>query len=103
MLGVAWLEIRMGERIWEVIKNANKIAFTNAGIAMIVIKVREVLGEAVEMGILTDEDPIVVRYPNATNVPSFTRAKRTLTGITFDARLAGAIIVVDKITGRVYA
>lgn len=103
MTGVTWLEIRMSERVWNLIKSIKKIAFTNAGIQMIVSVVREILAEAVEREILTDEDEIIVTYPNANNIPSSIRAGRVLTGIKFSARLAGAIIIVDKIQGTVYA
>ena len=103
LLGVTWIEVRMGERIWGLIKSQNKINYTNAGISMIEIKIREVLDEAVSMNILTADDEIIVRVPNANNIPSSTRNTRILSGITFEARLAGAIIKVDGIVGTVYA
>lgn len=103
LLGSVWLEVRMGERIWGLIKAQNKINYTNAGISMIEIKMREVLDEAVAMQILTADDPIRVVVPNANNIPSSTRNTRILSGITFEARLAGAIQKVDGIRGTVYA
>lgn len=103
LLGATWVEVRMGERIWGLIKAQNKINYTNAGISMIEIKIREVLDEAVAMQILTTDDPIRVVVPNANNIPSSTRNTRILSGITFEARLAGAIQKVDGIRGTVYA
>jgi len=103
MLGCVWIEVRMGERIWALIKAQNKISYTNAGISMIEIKIREVLDEAVAMKILTADDEIIVRVPNANNIPSSVRNTRILSGITFEARLDGAIIKVDGIVGTVYA
>ena len=103
LLGATWVEVRMGERIWGLIKAQNKINYTNAGISMVEIKVREVLDEAVAMNILTSDDPIRVVVPNANNIPSSTRNTRILSGITFEARLAGAIQKVDGIRGTVYA
>lgn len=103
LLGSVWLEVRMGERIWGLIKAQNKINYTNAGISMVEIKMREVLDEAVAMNILTADDPIRVVVPNANNIPSSTRNTRILSGITFEARLAGAIQKVDGIRGTVYA
>lgn len=103
LLGSVWLEVRMGERIWGLIKAQNKINYTNAGISMVEIKMREVLDEAVAMNILTADDPIRVVVPNANNIPSSTRNTRVLSGITFEARLAGAIQKVDGIRGTVYA
>lgn len=103
LLGATWVEVRMGERIWGLIKAQNKINYTNAGISMVEIKLREVLDEAVAMNILTADDPIRVVVPNANNIPSSTRNTRILSGITFEARLAGAIQKVDGIRGTVYA
>lgn len=103
LLGATFIEVRMGERIWGLIKAQNKINYTNAGISMIEIKIREVLDEAVAMNILTADDPIRVVVPNANNIPSSTRNTRILSGITFEARLAGAIQKVDGIRGTVYA
>ena len=103
LLGSVWVEVRMGERVWGLIKAQNKINYTNAGISMIEIKMREVLDEAVAMQILTADDPIRVVVPNANNIPSSTRNTRILSGITFEARLAGAIQKVDGIRGTVYA
>lgn len=103
LLGATWVEVRMGERIWGLIKAQNKINYTNAGISMIEIKIREVLDEAVAMQILTADDPIRVVVPNANNIPSSTRNTRVISGITFEARLTGAIQKVDGIRGTVYA
>ena len=103
ILGCLWLEVRMGERIWGLIKAQNKINYTNQGISMIEVKMREVLNEAVAMNILTDDDEIRITVPNANNIPSSERNTRILKGVTFTARLAGAIIKVDGIVGTVYA
>lgn len=102
MLGITFIEVRMGERIWGLIKGQNKINYTNDGITMITTKMMEVLREAVDMNILTEDDPIRITAPNANDIPSVTRGTRVLNGITFSARLAGAIIKVDRIQGVVY-
>lgn len=103
ILSSIWLQTRMGESVWQLIKSVNKISYTNAGIAMVEVKVREVLDQAVALGILSAEDEIIVRVPNANNLSSAVRNTRVLSGITFEARLAGAIIKVDGIQGTVYA
>lgn len=102
ILGVLWIEVRMGERIWGLIKNVNKISYTNAGLSLIEIKMREVLDEAVSMSILTADDEIKIKMPNANDIPSSVRNTRIVDGITFEARLDGAIIKVDGIVGTVY-
>ena len=103
ILGALYLEVRMGESVWQLVKSVNKISYTNAGISMVEVKVREVLDQAVALGILSAEDEIIVRVPNANNLSSAVRNTRVLSGITFEARLAGAIIKVDGIRGTVYA
>ncbi len=70
---------------------------------MIEIKMREVLDEAVSMFILTADDEIKIKMPNANDIPSSIRNTRIVDGITFEARLDGAIIKVDGIVGTVYA
>ena len=92
----------MGERIWGLIKNVNKISYTNAGLSLIEIKMREVLDEAVSMSILTADDEIKIIMPNANDIPSSVRNTRIVDGITFEARLDGAIIKVDGIVGTIY-
>ena len=93
----------MAESIWGLIKNSNKISYTNQGIGLIEVQIKQVLSQAVTQKILTDESPIEVRMPNALNVTSAQRNTRILDGVTFSARLDGAIQKVDGIVGTVYA
>lgn len=102
-LGVVWLKVRMRERIWGTLLNARKINFDTAGVAKIEADIRAVLQEGIDNGILSASPAPQIIVPNVLNLTSTQRGTRNLTGITFRARLAGAIQTVKDIEGTVYA
>lgn len=102
MYAVCWLDVRLSERLFGVVLNSGKIPYTNKGLEKLATEVRAVLAEARDIGILADDSPIVVRVPDATALSSAKRNSRVADGITFEARLAGAIHKV-QINGVVYA
>ena len=97
---VDWLEARMRERVFFVHKNSKKIPFTDAGIALIETPVRAQLREGVRVGGLADSPAPVVLVQSALSISPNVRAQRVYEGISFTARLAGAIHIT-KITGTV--
>lgn len=99
---VDWLKARMGERLLAAQANNDKIPFTDAGIAIIVSEVRAQLEDGVQVGGIADDPKFTVSYPRASEVSSVDRAARILSGVTFSARLAGAIHTLT-ITGNVTA
>lgn len=101
MLGVLWLTARMRERIWFRLANTPKIAYTNAGIAIIEAEVRAQLQEGIRNNFLSDSPAPVIYTPDALSVDPNLRATRTLEDLKFEARLAGAIHFV-RISGSVY-
>ena len=103
MLGVQWIITRMRERVWGTLLNSRKVSFDTAGIAKIESDIRSVLAEATDLGILTADFAPVITVPNALSLTSAQRNSRILTGVTFEARLAGAIQKVDGIRGTVFA
>lgn len=102
MYATCWLDARLSERIFGVVLNSGKIPYTNKGLEKIAAEVRAVLSEAKDIAILADDTPIVVRVPDATSLSSVKRNSRIADGITFEARLAGAIHKVE-VNGVVYA
>ena len=102
MYAVCWLDARLSERIFNLFLNSGKIPYTNKGLEKIAAEVRAVLAEARDVGILADDSAIVVRVPDATALASAIRNSREVEGITFEARLAGAINKVI-VNGTVYA
>ena len=102
MYATCWLDARLSERIFGVFLNSGKIPYTNKGLEKIAAEVRAVLAEARDIGILADDSPIIVRTPDVTGLSTSVRNSRELKGITFEARLAGAIHKVT-VNGTVYA
>lgn len=91
MVGVLWLTARMRERIWFRMVNTSKIAYTNAGIAIIEAEVRAQLQEGIRNNFLADSPAPVIYVPDALSVDPNLRATRVLEDLSFEARLAGAI------------
>jgi hypothetical protein len=103
MIGVFWLKARIQEGIWFQQINSKKISYTSKGAAVIEGEIRRVLAEGIQVGLLADSPAPVVSVPNVLNISSAVRATRVLPDVTFTARLAGAIMYVDGITGTVTA
>jgi hypothetical protein len=98
-----WLKARIQEGIWFQQINSKKIGYTSKGAAVIEGEIRRVLAEGIQVGGLADSPAPVVSVPNVLNISPAVRATRVLPDVTFTARLAGAIMYVDGITGTVTA
>lgn len=103
ILGSIWLEVRIGEAMWNLLYSKSRILYTNGGIDQFKAVLVTVLNQAVENNILTDDTPFQISVPDANKLTSQERASGILSKITFRARLAGAIIFVDAVEGNVYA
>lgn len=100
MVFALWLEARMVERIWFRLANSKKIPYTAAGATIIEAEIRAQLTEGVRVGGIAEAPAFQVYVPNVLNLEPNLRASRILEGITFEARLAGAIHRI-KIKGTV--
>lgn len=100
MVFVDWLEQRMKERLWFRMANSKKIPYTSAGAAIIEAEIRAQLNDGIRAGGLADSPAPTVNVPDVLSVSANMRAQRIFEGITFEARLAGAIHFV-KIRGTV--
>lgn len=89
--GRDWLEAVMSEDIFEALANARKIPFTDAGISVIEGIIKAKLTAGVASGLLAADPAPAVTVPKAADVSSGDKALRKLTGVKFDATLAGAI------------
>jgi hypothetical protein len=98
--GDEWMDItngsdficaRMQEYIFGALANADKIPFTDKGIAVVEGQVWAVLRLAVKNDILVDDENLTVTVPLADDVPVADRANRLLPDVQFEGRLAGAI------------
>lgn len=100
MIFVDWLEQRMKERLWSRMANSKKIPYTSAGAAIIEAEIRAQLNDGIRVGGLAASPAPTVEVPDVLSVSVNARAQRIFEGITFEARLAGAIHFV-KISGTV--
>ena len=100
MIFVDWLEQRMKERLWSRMANSKKIPYTAAGAAIIEAEIRAQLNDGIRVGGLAPSPAPTVEVPDVLSVSVNARAQRIFEGITFEARLAGAIHFV-KIAGTV--
>jgi uncharacterized protein DUF3383 len=93
--GVEWLKARIGERVYAVQANAEKIDFTDDGIAQIEAEVRAQLADAEGRRFIAAGWTVTV--PKAANVSTLDKGARLLKDVKFNATLAGAIhkVVID--------
>lgn len=102
MTGVRWIETRMPEAIWNTLLNVSKLNYDSAGVAQIEANIRSVLSEAIGFNIIAAQPAPIITVPNVLNLTPAQRNTRNVDGITFRARLAGAIQKVDGIIGTVF-
>jgi hypothetical protein len=110
MRGIDWLTQQIRENIFLALNRAGKIPYTDAGFAAIENILRGQLRRAQDQGVIAPDE---LQADGVTITPGFTivvprvsatedadRAARLMTGVTFEARLAGAVHKV-AISGRV--
>ena len=90
--GADWLEARMRERIFITLVNSEKIPYTSTGFAIIEGRMREVLNEGIEVGLLGSYK---VTVPNPRNRDPNDRANRVATGFEFRGVLQGAVHAIE--------
>lgn len=100
VIGLAWLEARLQERIFALLVNVGKIPYTNAGVALIVAEVRAQLKDAENAGVLASGWDVTAQ--DVADADPADKAARILRGIEFTATLAGAIHEIE-INGTVTA
>lgn len=86
-----WLEARMAEAIFGALIRAEKIPYTDEGVAVIEAEVRGVLKEGVAVGGLSPNPKPTVTVPLVASVSSNDKAARLLRNVFFTGTLAGAI------------
>lgn len=86
-----WLEARMSEDVFAAKAKAKKIPFTDGGISVIEGILLANLAAGVAVGGLAADPAPKVTVPKASAVSSGDKAIRKLSGVKFDAILAGAI------------
>jgi len=80
----------------------DKIPIDDDGLGLIAAKIRSRLQLATDGRILATNPKFTLTIPRPLDIPQSDRQVRTVTGITWEARLAGAVLKI-KIRGRVAA
>ena len=99
--GVDWLESRMQERIFAKLVAADKIPYTEQGVAIIEAELRAQLRDAIAAGVVAAEPAFSITTPVVATISSVVKATRCLPTINFTATLQGAIhkvVVVGSVT-----
>ncbi len=99
--GVDLLESRLQERIFSKLVAADKIPYTEQGVAIIEAEIRAQLRESIVQGIIAEEPAFVITTPVVADISAVVKATRALPTITFTATLQGAIhkvTVVGSVT-----
>lgn len=86
--GIDWLQARIEEGIFQQLVLADKIPFTDKGIAIIENILRQRLQNGITVGLL---ESFTISVPKAADVAFESKAARTLPDVEFEAVLQGAI------------
>ncbi len=97
---IDWLEDDMTASVFEALAGANKIAYTDAGVAVIEAEIRGSLRRGIARGGIAEDPAPVITVPLVADVSSGNKALRLLPDVKFTCTLAGAIHKVT-ITGVV--
>lgn len=107
-----WLQEEIGTNVFTALKNSNKVPYGDAGIAVIESQVKAALNSGVSAGGISaveydssgNKNPSYsVTVPLSSDISATVKASRILTGVSFTARLAGAIHVVSITGSLTYA
>jgi len=97
---VDFMRARLQENIFARLANADKIPYTDPGVAIVEAEVRAVLKLCINQGILAAVPEPTVSVPLVADVSTIDKAARTLPDVKFEGTLAGAIHKVI-VTGTV--
>ncbi len=89
--GIDWLTTRIQQLVFMELINNDKIAYTNAGIQLVVSKVKAALQEGVDRGLLRELGEDAVSAPNVEDISDTAKGNRLLPDINWTVELAGAI------------
>lgn len=95
-----FLKARVGEAVFDLLTQDEKIPFTDEGINRVKAAILSVLRANVQSGALAADPKPTVTAPRAADVSSVDRAARNLPDIEFTCTYAGAVNHVE-ITGRI--
>ncbi len=89
--GIDWLDDDMSKAVFIALAGADKIPYTDAGVAVVEAEVRASLQRAVARGILASSPEPTVSVPTVASVATVDKTARNLPDVKFSGTLAGAI------------
>lgn len=89
--GIDWIEARMQEYVFWLLANADKVPYTDAGVAQVQAQVQAVLNLAMTRDVLARDPAPTVTVPKVADVSATDKANRLLPDMKFTGTLAGAI------------
>lgn len=98
--GRDWLSANLQIDLFEVFTNTDKVDYDDGGAELLAAAIRARLEDAADRG-LVDRDSIVITVPKALAQSDANRGNRAFPGITWSARLLGAINSLD-VSGTLY-
>lgn len=101
--GRDWLVVRMRERVMNLLANAPKVPYTQAGADLVGAQIEAQLSEGIGQGYLSPDPltgvagdpPFTVVVPDVSEIDAAVKATRVLPDVGFTAGLAGAIHAVQ--------
>ena len=100
--GIDWFKSRLKERVFGIQVSVEKIPFDDNGIDMVRGAVQAQITEGQRVNLFARTPKPRITTPSATAVSETDRRNRNLPGVSFEARLAGAINTMS-VRGRVVA
>jgi len=101
--GADWLQARLQENLYSTLINLEKIPYTGAGAVIIENKIREILDQGVDNGLIAADGNGLGQYtvtiPDIASISASDKLARLFSGIEFTATLAGAVNKI-AITGN---
>lgn len=89
--GLDWLEDDMAKSVFGALAGADKIPFTDAGVALLEGQMKASLRRAVARGILSSDPAPTTSVPKVADVSTDNKAARNLPDMKFDGETAGAV------------
>lgn len=101
IIGTDWIQSRIQENVYALLVNEDKVPMDNGGIQAVVLRVEQILKQAVDRRILRGgDDAPTVSAPDVNDLDQGDRANRFLDGIEFEGFYAGAVHKT-RIRGRI--
>lgn len=95
--GSDWMKARTQERIFMLLINSEKVAYTDEGLLALANELRAQIDEGQKAGFLDPKSPIQIVVPTVAEIEAAQKAARNVPGIRGTAKMAGAVNTIDPL------